>query len=431
VIRLLGVACLASLLPLVGLVMAEPVAAASSSYEQVTTTALVAGVRTEGTVGASGGLVTLDSGSAQVSLALDGGAANVRSAPYEPGVLVRTVVGQANTSAGEAVLDVPDAEATYPGTPRSSSVEVVPGTTAGPVSVVGGSATAQVGPGRATGTARGSSFAVVGALTVGASVSEVVSEVDPADGTAVLTARSDVSSVDVGGVLQLRDVVATGKVIAAGNRHLASQSLTVGGADVAGQSVAIGNDGVTAVGTPLLPGQTLADATEQANTALSAAGIAVRTVGGRARHDERSASADTGGVMVTLTQDVAGFGKNVLTVLVGSLVLTETDALAPEVVTDPCAAFGVTCGGPAGSPAVPPTTTTTFVPGMPGTAGPTDQAGPQVLPQQPVSYELAGRRFSARTALLGFATWQLLSLGVPTLYALVERRRRLTGRVPT
>jgi hypothetical protein len=38
---------------------------------------------------------------------------------------------------------------------------------------------------------------------------------------------------------------------------------------------------------------------------------------------------------------------------------------------------------------------------------------------------LAGRRVTARTAVIAFAVWQMLSLGTPTLYALVERRRRL------
>jgi hypothetical protein len=426
--KVLAVAGLASLLPVAALLLASPVEAGTTGYEQVTATALVAGVRTEGSVGASGGLVTLDGGSAQVSLSLDGDSATVRSAPYEPGGLVRTVVGQANTSAGEQVLDVPDAEATYPGTPRSSSVETVPGTSAGPVAVVGGTASANAGPGTARGTAEGSSFAVVGALTVGASTSEVTATVDQDAGRATQSARSSVGSVDVAGVLHLSDVVATGKVTADGQTHTAAQALTIGGADVGGQAVAIGNDGVTAVGTPLLPGDTLADATEQANAVLAAAGISVRTVGGHAVHDQRSAVADTGGVLITLTQDVAGLGANTLTVVLGGLALTETDSPALVSVVDPCAALGG-CSGAVGTPGAPATTTTTFLPGTPGLPGAGGVASPQVLSDQPVAYVLAGRRFTARTALLGFATWQLLSLGLPTLYALVERRRRLKATV--
>jgi hypothetical protein len=44
-----------------------------------------------------------------------------------------------------------------------------------------------------------------------------------------------------------------------------------------------------------------------------------------------------------------------------------------------------------------------------------------------VSYVVAGHRFTARTALVAFGVWQLLSLGMPTLYALVDRRRRLAA----
>jgi hypothetical protein len=425
--RLVVVCVLASAVPLVALVAADPVRAAAPVYDQVTTTAIVAGARTEGSVGASGGLATLDSGSAQVRVALDADSASVLAAPYEPGTLVRTVIGQVNTSAEDQVLDVPDAEANYPGTPRKSSVTSVPGRSAGPVAVVGGTAAAAAGPGTAAGEATGTSFAVVGALTTGGSHSDVKATVDQAAGKAAVTAHSSVASVDVGGVLQLSDVEATGRVTAQGDTHTAAQSLVVGGAEVAGQAVTIGNNGVVATGTPLLPGTTIAEATEQANAVLATAGISVRTVGGRATHDSRSAVADTGGVLITLTQDVAGLGANTLTLVVGGLVLTETDAPAVPVVTDPCGVLG--CGGPTGTPAVPPTTTTTFLPGTPGVALPPQ--APQLLAPQQAGYVLAGRRFSAQTALLGFATWQMLMLGIPTLYALVERRRRLAAAVPS
>ena len=48
----------------------------------------------------------------------------------------------------------------------------------------------------------------------------------------------------------------------------------------------------------------------------------------------------------------------------------------------------------------------------------------------PVAYVLAGRRFTVQTALIAFAAWQLLTLGLPTLYALVDRRRRMAEVQP-
>ena len=77
------------------------------------------------------------------------------------------------------------------------------------------------------------------------------------------------------------------------------------------------------------------------------------------------------------------------------------------------------------------TTSTTFVPGTPGTPGTqglTGGAAPTVAPPGQLvqtSFTVAGRRISARTALVAFAGWQMLSLGCATLYAFVERRRRL------
>jgi hypothetical protein len=208
-----------------------------------------------------------------------------------------------------------------------------------------------------------------------------------------------------------------------GDAHAAQQTLVVGGASVAGQAVTIGNDGVAAAGQPLLPGQTLADATAAVSAVLNQAGVSVRTVGGVVRHDRRSAAADTGGVLISLSTPglpVGGIAGNSLTVLVGQAAMTESDALAVVAPVVPPVL-------PPGTPAVPPTTSTTFVPGMPGTPGLPGSVAPPTLAGSPVSYVVAGHRFTARTALAAFAVWQLLTLGMPTLYALVDRRRRLAA----
>jgi hypothetical protein len=425
--RLLATALVLAAVPTgAGLLLVRPATAAPAGYDSVATTAIVAGVSVSGDVGAAGGLAALDGGSARVVASLDGSpSGHVIAAPYEPGGLVRTVVGQVNTGAGQQVADVPDAEATSPGAPTHDAVEVVPSTTVGPLSLVGGAATADAGPHRVAGTATGMSFAVAGAVAAGGSTSTVELTADAASGAVSQTARTAVASFDVAGVLELSDVVGSTSITASGATHTAVESLTVGAAGVAGQQVSIGNDGVTAVGTTLLPGQTLADATAQANAALRQAGVTVRTVGGVARHDARSATADTGGLLITITTPalpVGGIAGNTLTVLVGQASLTEIDALPVDLGLVPCAC-------PPATQLPPRTTTTTFVPGTPGTSGlpGTAASSPTIAPAAPVAYVLAGRRFSPRTALVAFAVWQLLSLGIPTIYALVERRRRLVA----
>jgi hypothetical protein len=423
--RLIAVALAASVPGTIAALLVHPAPAtalAAPAFDSWGSTAIVSGVSLEGTVGASGGLLNIDGGSARVVASLDGSpSGHVQAAPYEPGGGIRAVIGQVNTSAGQQVLSVPDAEASSPGTRAHDTVAAVPGRSAGPLTVVGGAATADATPGRVAGSATGASLAVVGALTAGASTSTVDITGDSATGKVVQLARSSVESLDVAGVLHLEDVAATARITVNGDAHTAQQSLTIGGASVAGQAVTIGNDGVVAVGQPLLPGQTLADATAAVAAVLKQAGVSVRTVGGVVRHDKRSAAADTGGVLISLSTPglpVGGIAGNSLKVLVGQAAMTESDAL-PVVVPELPPVL------PPGTPAVPPTTTTTFVPGTPGLPGLPGSVAPPTVAGTPVSYVVAGHRFTARTALAAFAVWQLLTLGMPTLYALVERRRRL------
>ena len=406
-----------------------PAAAAATSapvYSQVGLTALLAGVRTAGLVGVSGGLVTLDSGSASVVARLDAApSAQVLAAPYEPGTLARTGAGQVNAAAGQAVIDVPDAEARYPGQ-STGQLETVPPQTIGPVSLAGGSASALTTATRASGTATGAAFVVAGALRVGLSSSTVEMTAVAATGTVRQTGHTEVSRVEVGGLLIVEDIVGRATLTATRDVHTADQSLAIGGASVGGQEVVIGNDGVRAVGMPLVPGQDLKTATDQVNARLLAAGIAVRTVGGRSAHSARGASADTGGVQITLaTSDLpGGVAANHLTITVGGVSLTELDALTvPELATPPVVDLGP-------APVLPGTTTTTFVPGTSAVPAlpplSASEQPPQVAPTSlPAAFLVSGRRVSAQTALLAFAGWQFLSLGTATLYAFVERRRRV------
>lgn len=432
-------ALLAAALPLVaGVVAVRPAGAASvtGGYESFSLSALAAGVRTSGVVGASGGLATLDTGSASVSARLDSSpSAAVLAAPYEPGTLFRTAVGQVNAGAGSAVLDVPDAEAQFPGSQTSGELTTVPPAQGGPVSSRGGSATASAGATSAAGSATAESMLVQGAFEIGVSTSEVSLGADGPRGRTVARARTTVARVLIAGVLELRDVAATAAITAVGGQHVPAASLVVGGATVAGQAVELSEQGVTAAGTPLVPGQSISDATAQANAALAAAGVQVRTLGGRREADARSATADTGGVAITITTATApgGVGGDQLALVVGGVVLTAVDApLLPALMLPPLPSTSADL-----SPATtPPATVLTFVPGSPGTPGtpaipgtatPAEQAAPLLASPPvtvPTSLVVAGRRVPVPVVLAAFGVWQFLSLGTATLYAVVDRRRR-------
>jgi hypothetical protein len=265
---------------------------------------------------------------------------------------------------------------------------------------------------------------VTGALLSEGSTSAISMKADAAAGVVTSSGTTHVGRVVAGGVLELRDVVAKASITTSGDKHAVVAQLTVGGASVSGQAVAIDQDGVHAAGTPLVPGQTIADATAQANAVLRNAGVEVHATEAVRTTTGRSANADTGGIVITLASPdlPGGVAGNSLTVVVGGVSLTETDELALASLVTPVLGGPATVADP-GSPAV---TTTTVVPGTAGVAGAPGAAAPVVAPAAvPARFLLAGRRLSAEAAIAAFAVWQFLTLGTATLYALVERRRRL------
>jgi hypothetical protein len=426
--RVAAAGLLASLVPLaVGVMTVRPAAAvlAAPGYSQYGLTAVAAGVRTSGDVGASGGLVTLDTASGYVTARLDASpSAGVLADPYEPGTLFRTVAGQVNANAGSEVVTVPDAEAAYPGDGKGS-LETLPPQVVGPLTLGGGSARAVATDSTAVGSATGTSMAVAGALESEGSTSSVDLKVDAARGVVTSLASTRVSRVVVGGVLELRDVVAKASVTTSGDRHVSVARLTVGGASVGGQEVAIDQDGVHAVGTPLVPGKTISDATAQANSVLKNAGMEVHATEAVRSATTRSAGADTGGVVISFaTPELpGGVAANHLTVVVGGVSLTETDevALPPLDLTTTTGGLGTPAAG------TPPVTTTTVIPGTAGTPGSAAAPAPAIAAPatSAAGFLVSGRRISGSVALAAFAVWQFLTLATATLYALVERRRRL------
>jgi hypothetical protein len=420
VVRTLLVGTVALTPALTLLTALRPVAAETAApFGSFGLTVTSAAVRTAGDVGASGGLVTLGTGTAFTSARLDAAPSSYAlGSPVEPGPVVRALIGTVNTQAGDAVLGVSEAESTYPGNGKAAS-SYAPATSAGPVSVVPGTAVSSAGPHLARAETTGSGLTVSGVLDAArlASTSSVTGT-DTA-GTAVTTGTSSVGHLGVAGVLSLEDVVAHATVSAVGARTTATAALTLGGASVAGVPVTIDADGVHAAGqgTGLGP---LQDAQAQVDQALAAAGIEVHAVAVTKTVTGRSGYADTGGIVITLATpgvDPAGLPGNDVTITVGKVTATGTsEAVVPPVELPPLT-------GP-GTPAVPPTTTTpTVVDGgmLPSTPA---AGGPAPLVASPRSYVLAGHRFSALAAFSAFAAWQLITMAMTTLYALADRRRR-------
>ncbi len=414
---------LAVLLPAAtALAAVRPVSAsATAPFGSFGLTVTAAAIRTEGVVGASGGLVTLDAGAASTTGRLDGGPSSyVQAAPVEPGTLARTLVGTANTQAGTTVLTVQDAESSYPGR-GSARTEYLPAQSAGPLTVTPGLATSSAEAHQATASTTGTALSVAGAgdatrLSASSSLTG-----DIARGAGVADAVSRVGNLEVAGVLVLRDVTGTARVDVTGGHPVVQASLTVDSAAVAGVPVTIDEQGVhvTGQGTGLGP---VADAQEQVDQALSASGVSVRAVGVTKSVEGRSGYADTGGLTITVkTPDLpAGVAGNSLTLTVAKVSVTGTSTAALPSLDTALPPL------PTGAAPVPPTTSTTTVTtgdaSAPSAAG-TNPPAPVLAGSREVL--VAGRQMPAAAALAAFGVWQLLTLSTATLYALVDRRRRL------
>jgi hypothetical protein len=399
-------------------------AAPAAPFGTFGVTVTSAAVRTAGDVGASGGLVTLGTGTAFTSARLDAAPSSYALAsPVEPGPVVRAVIGTVNTDAGQTVLSVSEAESAYPGNGKASSAYAPP-TAAGPVSVVPGTADSTAGSHLARAATTGSGLTVSGVLD-GARLasSSSVTGTDTA-GTAASTGTSTVGHLGVAGVLSLEDVVAHAAVTEVGARTVATAALTVGGASVAGVPVTIDGDGVHAAGQGTGIGP-LQDAQAQVDQALAAAGLDVHAVAVTRTVTGRSGYADSGGIVihqVTPGVDPAGLPGNDVTITVGKVTATGTsEAVVPPIPLPPLPV--------AGGPAVPPTTTTTTVVDGGALGTPPLAGGPPPVVARPAGYTLVGHRVSALAAFAAFAAWQLITMAMTTLYAMADRRRRAATEV--
>ena len=419
--RLVASAVLACALPTVtaaALVRSASATSSAAAYSSFGVTALAGGIRTLGDVGASGGLVTLDSGSAYVRARLDAApSADVLAAAVEPGTLVRTVVGQVNTTAGMSVLSVPDAEAAYPGIGKASTDAAGP-QTVGPLALRGGSASASAGPHSGQALAIGAAIAAPGLLESTGSFSNVVMTGDASKATYATNATSGVNDLVVAGVLSMHGVSATARVAGLGLKTMSEASLAVSSASVAGIAVTIDAEGAHALGQNVSAG-TLRALQSQVNAVLKAAHVEVHAFDVIHSVSGREALADSGGIAVSvLTPDLpGGVTSNHLSIVLGKVTLTGISSLAVPVPTVVGLPPSVPISDVPSAPAVAPGVLSPSVPPLGGQLPSVSRGGRQV--------RVAGYRMSAATALGAFGCWQLLSLSSATLYAIVDRRRRL------
>jgi len=408
-----------ALLPPAALATTASVAAAPPvQLSRFALTVIAGGATSGGAVGASGGLVTVDSGSAYVRARLDSGPSSAVLADVaEPGSLARTLVGQ---TVGQQTLPVPAAEAEYPGHGTGTS-ETVPPASAGPLSSGAGSASAHADATSATGRSDGSAFGLAGAYQGTGSSTLATLRRTGEDLSAAAT--SGVAGLSVGGALSMSQVSGFATVRLAGGNRTADAGVTVGSASVNGVPVTIDGDGVHAAPLPLIPLGPVRQTTEQLNQQLRAAGIEVHTLAATHTVTSSGAFADSGGVVITVTSAPlpGGVAGNTLTLYVGRVVETESDSTEAPVAAVNYPVF------------IPPQTTTSTIitsgeAGVPGSevAPPVAQAGAGNALARSVT--VAGRRLTVFELVVAFGLWQLLSMGAPTLTTLVRRRRRRRGQ---
>lgn len=406
--RRLVIWAISSLLPVLALAATAAGAAEQPSHVATFATTVIAGGLTSGgSVGASGGLVTVDSASAYIRARLDSGPSSaVLADPVEPGALVRTLIGQ---TVGQQTLPVPAAEAQYPGT-GSSTLDVIPATSAGPLSTGAGSATAKASPTSAAGQTSASTSGLTGVYQGSGSYSSAA--LARAGDDLVAESTSGIGNLSVG-PLTVVGVEGTASITLTAGKRNSVAGITVSSASVAGTPVTIDGDGVHAVGQTLVPLSPVQQTTEQVNQQLTAAGIAVHLLEATNAVTSTGASADSGGLVITLSTPAlpGGVAGNTLTLYAGRTVETESDS--PEIPA-PALTF---------PPFVPAQTTTTTIYSSGDLGAPAPTAA-QDRPAPARYLEIVGRRLTILEVLLAFALWQLLTMGGPTLTTLVRRRRR-------
>ena len=276
-----------------------------------------------------------------------------------------------------------------------------------------------------TGVAPVSANDAVPSVSGGYLASSATTSIDPKSGEVTATARTEVTGLSFGGGLVLfGPIVSTATVKRTpGADPQRSSELAVGRISVAGTTVELGPNGISALGSPItIPG--VPSPTDALNTLLKGAGVTITSVGAT-----QSADGVVGqGLEIDQTATVPQtgqpllvkviFGQTAASVSVGGTLdsdatITSPGTNVPTPVTSTgepgltpvpsTGGAGVTTGGPAVTPAgvLPDTTTGAGL----GDAGP----APVVAGEQPAAAQL--RLASARDAhLSGLSFYAVLVL---------------------
>jgi hypothetical protein len=453
------------------LLVRPAVGADTAAFGLYALTASAGSVALDGDIGAGGGLTVVDGGVPYAAGRLDSSpSASIRTAAIEPGTLVRTVAGVVNTEAGETVIDVPVAEASYPGT-EEARADLLGSESAGPLTMTGliadsrANAASIVGDGTVgelviaeggaasarllrTGlaglrTSFPQAFPAAGGAGLRTAVEDdpamlriergtvrIRGTADNAGGILGSAARSAVGRITILDQIVIDDVVGNASVGVADGEHSAAAGVTVGGVTIAGVPFALGSDGLQFAGETVIPGSEIAAFNQQMNAVLVQAGIGLDVLDPLEVAEDGTARADSRGLRISLaTPPLAegGVPANRLTVIAGGAAVTLADE--PPVVWDtpapppaPSAPAPPAAPGDAPAPApatsAPPTSApmsggAVFAP-TPSTAAPSGTpavAAPTVAPTAaPEMLLVAGRPVSKRGALAAFGAWQLLSM---------------------
>ncbi len=334
--RLVVLALALALAPLLlGLGFVRPASGQASAFGLYALTANGGAVVIDGDVGEGGGLVVVDGGSPYGAVRLDSSPSSLsRAAAVEPGTLFRTVVGVANTEAGEEVVDVPTAAASYPGDRQESD-----GDTGGSFEDGGGrmgSATAHVEAHAfdAMVRAEGGGSSYPGAMSQEAGALDILAVADPAAGilTTTVVSRSG-RTVFAGGAFVMESVVGTVTTSVTPEGRTVEAGTTAQGAEVGGMPVAITEEGVVVLGNVIVPGAPGQDAQAVVNGVLANAGLTVEAIAPREDVDGNSIVGDSGGVRVTVvTEGNAASAGNRLVYTFGKATATSYDE-PPRIVT--------------------------------------------------------------------------------------------------
>lgn len=415
--RRAGISAAVALVPVaVALAFVRPVDAATQPVGRFGLTFAATAISLGGDVGAGGGLAMLDAAAPAVVGRLDSGpSAATSAAVVEPGTLARTGAGQVNGAAGTQMLDLPLATAASPGAGHGS-YELAEPLVAGPVAVGTGHASARATPDEAEALGRIDGLVVSTTTDDGPLVrlgdARATGRASAAGGgSANLVAGSttQINRIVVGGLLELTDVAGSAEVTLRDGERIATSSLTIASATVAGTQVIIDEHGIRvadeAATVPTTPIEVITEA-------LRAAGIAVEVAAPTHSVAGRSAFADSGALRITVsTPPTPTVPGNSLSITLGRSTVTLSDDAAPEEPGESSAPGSL---APFGTDAV-----ATEAPEL---RLPQPTPAPAPVQRQSARLAVAGIELPATIVIAAFGIWQLLSLSIATLAVIADRR---------